>query len=186
MCFAFIFTEKRGFFRRIFISLHSEMTHDKLMQPLNLPPFESNIRTMDGMVKIMDILRRKFVALTPEEWVRQHFVHFMVEHKGYSPTLMANEVAVTLNGMSRRCDTVVYQQEGLRPLMIVEYKAPHVEITQKVFDQICRYNMVLEVDFLVVSNGLRHYCCQVDAKNGSYAFLEDIPDYDTLKSLSGR
>jgi D-alanyl-D-alanine carboxypeptidase/D-alanyl-D-alanine carboxypeptidase (penicillin-binding protein 5/6) len=95
-------------------------------------------------------------------------------------------VAVTLNGMSRRCDTVVYQQEGLRPLMIVEYKAPHVEITQKVFDQICRYNMVLEVDFLVVSNGLRHYCCQVDAKNGSYAFLEDIPDYDTLKSLSGR
>ena len=186
VCFAFIFKEKERLFRRIFISLHSEIKHDKLMQPLNLPPFESNIKTLNGMVKIMDVLRRRFVALTPEEWVRQHFVHFMVEYKGYSPTLMANEVAVTLNGMSRRCDTVVYQQEGLRPLMIVEYKAPHVEITQKVFDQICRYNMVLEVDFLVVSNGLRHYCCQVDAKNGSYAFLEDIPDYDTLKSLSGR
>lgn len=186
VCFAFIFKEKERLFRRIFISLHSEIKHDQLMQPLNLPPFESNIKTLNGMVKIMDVLRRRFVALTPEEWVRQHFVHFMVEHKGYSPTLMANEVAVTLNGMSRRCDTVVYQQEGLRPLMIVEYKAPHVEITQKVFDQICHYNMVLEVDFLVVSNGLRHYCCQVDTKNGSYTFLEDIPDYDTLKSLSGR
>ena len=186
VCFAFIFKEKERLFRRLFISLHSEIKHDQLMQPLNLPPFESNIKTLNGMVKIMDVLRRRFVALTPEEWVRQHFVHYMIEHKGYPPSLMANEVAVTLNGMSRRCDTVVYQQEGLRPLMIVEYKAPHVEITQKVFDQICRYNMVLEVDFLVVSNGLRHYCCQVDAKNGSYAFLEDIPDYDTLKSLSGR
>ena len=98
---------------------------------------------------------------------------------------MANEVQLKLNGMSRRCDTVVYDRT-LRPRVIVEYKAPSVSITQKVFEQICRYNMVLEVDFLVVSNGLRHYCCQVDAKNGSYAFLEDIPDYDTLKSLSGR
>ena len=81
-----------------------------MMPSLNLPPFEANIKKMDGMVKIMDVLRRKFVALTPEEWVRQHFVHFLIEHKGYSPTLMATEVAVTLNGMSRRCDTVVYQR----------------------------------------------------------------------------
>ena len=150
------------------------------MQPLNLPPFEANIKKQNGMVKILDILRQKFVVLTPEEWVRQHFVHFLIEQKGYSKTLMANEVAVTLNGMSRRCDTVVYRQEGMKPLMIVEYKRPDVEITQRVFEQICRYNMVLEVEWLVVSNGLKHYCCQVDIKNGGYAFMKDIPSYGEI------
>ena len=150
------------------------------MQPLNLPPFEANIKKQNGMVKILDLLRQKFVVLTPEEWVRQHFVHFLIEQKGYSKTLMANEVAVTLNGMSRRCDTVVYRQEGMKPLMIVEYKRPDVEITQRVFEQICRYNMVLEVEWLVVSNGLKHYCCQVDIKNGGYAFMEDIPSYGEI------
>lgn len=150
------------------------------MQPLNLPPFEANIKRMDGMVKIMDVLRRKFVALTPEEWVRQHFVHFLIKQKGYPATLMANEVAVTLNGMSRRCDTVVYRQAALRPCMIVEYKRPDVDITQRVFDQICRYNMVLEVEYLVVSNGLRHFCCRVDTKKGGYTFLEDVPTYAML------
>ena len=132
------------------------------------------------MVKILDVLRQKFVALTPEEWVRQHFVHFLMDQKGYPKTLMANEVAVTLNGMSRRCDTVVYQQEGMKPRMIVEYKRPDVEITQRVFEQICRYNMVLEVEWLVVSNGMKHYCCRVDIKNGRYAFVEDIPSYEEI------
>ena len=140
------------------------------------------LRQSDGHRQVFDVLRRKYVALTPEEWVRQHFVHFLIEQKGYSPTLMANAVAVTLNGMSRRCDTVVYQQEGLKPLMIVEYKRPDVEITQKVFNQICRYNMVLEVEWLVVSNGLKHYCCRVDIQNGGYAFLEDIPTFKQLFS----
>ena len=132
------------------------------------------------MVKILDTLRQKFVALTPEEWVRQHFVHFMLERKGYPAALMANEVAVTLNGMSRRCDTVVYRKEGLKPLMIVEYKRPDVEITQKVFNQISRYNMVLEVEWLVVSNGLKHYCCKVDLQTGGYVFVEDIPEFQFL------
>ena len=150
------------------------------MQPLHLPPFEANIKKQNGMVQILDVLRRKFVALTPEEWVRQHFVHFLLEHKGYSPTLMANEVAVKLNGMSRRCDTVVYGQSGLNPLMIVEYKRPDVEITQKVFNQISRYNIVLEVEYLVVSNGMKHYCCKVDLQNGTYTFLKDIPAYAEL------
>ena len=155
------------------------------MLELNLPPYEKKITKKDDKPFILDVIRRQYVALTPEEWVRQNFVHFLIEYKGYPQSLMANEVQLKLNGMSRRCDTVVYDRT-LRPRVIVEYKAPSVSITQKVFEQICRYNMVLEVDFLVVSNGLRHYCCQVDAKNGSYAFLEDIPDYDTLKSLSGR
>jgi hypothetical protein len=154
------------------------------MQPLNLPTFQANIKKIDGMVKIQDVLRQKFVALTPEEWVRQHFVHFLIDQKGYSPTLMANEVAVTLNGMSRRCDTVVYRQEGLKPLMIIEYKRPDVDITQQVFNQICRYNMVLEVEYLVVSNGMKHYCCKVDLQNGTYTFLQDIPSYPDLTCTS--
>ncbi|MBR0046109.1 MAG: type I restriction enzyme HsdR N-terminal domain-containing protein [Bacteroidaceae bacterium] len=152
------------------------------MQPLNLPPFEANIKKMNGMVKILDVLRQKFVALTPEEWVRQHFVHFLVEQKGYPSALMANEVAVTLNGMSRRCDTVVYRKEGLKPLMIVEYKRPDVEITQRVFEQICRYNMVLEVEWLVVSNGMQHYCCHVDIQHGTYTFAEEIPTFADLNT----
>lgn len=158
----------------------TKRTTPSVTQPLRLPPYEANIKQQNGMVKILDILRRKFVALTPEEWVRQHFIHFLIEHKGYPATLMANEVAVTLNGMSRRCDTVVYRQEGLKPLMIVEYKRPDVEVTQRVFEQICHYNMVLEVEWLVVSNGLKHYCCRVDIKNNGYAFVEDIPTYEEL------
>ncbi|NLV53296.1 MAG: type I restriction enzyme HsdR N-terminal domain-containing protein [Bacteroidales bacterium] len=154
------------------------------MDALNLPPFDAKIKKVDGMIKIMDTLRQKFVALTPEEWVRQHFVRFLIDQKQYSPTLMGNEVAVNLNGMSRRCDTVVYRQEGLKPLMIIEYKASSVEITQKVFNQICRYNMVLEVEYLIVSNGLKHYCCKVDIKNGGYTFLKDIPTYDDLLRMS--
>ena len=150
------------------------------MQPLNLPPYDAKIKNVGEKVKIFDVLRNKFVALTPEEWVRQHFVHYMVECKGYPSALMANEVAVSLNGMSRRCDTVVYRQQGLKPYIIIEYKAPSVEITQKVFNQICRYNMVLEVEYLIVSNGLKHYCCKIDIEKGEYTFLNDIPLFGSI------
>ncbi|MBQ9362736.1 MAG: type I restriction enzyme HsdR N-terminal domain-containing protein [Bacteroidaceae bacterium] len=150
------------------------------MQQFNLPVYQANIKTTHGTTKIFDILRRKFVTLTPEEWVRQNFVHYLIDHKGYSPTLMANEVSLTLNGMTRRCDTVLYTQEGLRPRMIIEYKRPDVEITQRVFNQICRYNMVLQVQYLIVSNGLHHYCCRMDYEKQGYVFLEDIPAYGEL------
>jgi len=92
---------------------------------------------------------------------------------------MANEVLLHLNGTQKRCDTVLYRRD-LSARMIVEYKAPHIEITQAVFDQITRYNMVLKVDYLIVSNGIQHYCCQIDYKNQRYTFLEDIPDYSLL------
>lgn len=151
------------------------------MHQLNLPQYEVNIKKKDGAIKILDTLRRKFVTLTPEEWVRQHFVHYLQSHKGYPPALMANEVGLTFNGMTRRCDTVVYGRQGAQPLMIIEYKAPNVELTQKVFNQICRYNMVLEVNWLVVSNGLRHYCCRLDKQKGEYVFLQDIPTFDNLE-----
>ena len=149
------------------------------MVSLNLPPYATKIAVRDGKNSIWDIIRRKYVALTPEEWVRQHFVHFLVEHKGYPVSLLANEVALVLNGTSRRCDTVLYDRT-LSPRMIMEYKAPHIPITQKVFDQISRYNLVFRVDYLIVSNGLSHYCCRMDYENHSYQFLSDIPEYGEL------
>ena len=149
------------------------------MLELNLPPFDKKITKKDDKAFILDVIRRQYVALTPEEWVRQHFVHFLIEHKGYPQSLMGNEVQLKLNGMSRRCDTVVYDR-ALRPRVIIEYKAPSVSITQKVFEQICRYNMVLQVDYLIVSNGMAHYCCKVDYVTRSYTFVEDIPEYSNI------
>lgn len=149
------------------------------MLELNLPSYNKKVTHKDDKPFILDVIRRQYVALTPEEWVRQHFVHYLIEHKGYPQSLMANEVNLKLNGMSRRCDTVVYDR-SLNPRVIVEYKAPTVQITQQVFDQICRYNMVLQVDYLIVSNGLAHYCCKIDYTTRSYSFLQDIPEYSQL------
>lgn len=149
------------------------------MLSLNLPAFDVKVAERDGRTVIFDAIRRRYVALTPEEWVRQHFVHFLLEHKGYPQALMANEVQVLLNGTKKRCDTVLYRRD-LTARMIVEYKAPDVEITQKVFDQITRYNMVLKVDYLIVSNGLQHYCCCINYEKNSYTFLQDIPMYGDL------
>ena len=149
------------------------------MLSLNLPAFDAKIAARNGKNVIFDVIRRRYVALTPEEWVRQHFVHFLLAHKGYPQALMANEVQVQLNGTKKRCDTVLYRRD-LTARMIVEYKAPEIEITQKVFDQITRYNMVLKVDYLIVSNGLQHYCCRIDYEHNSYTFLQDIPEYQNL------
>ncbi len=146
---------------------------------LNLPSYPYKIRTEQGKKLIFDILRKKYVALTPEEWVRQHFVHLLVEHKGYPAGLLANEVQICLNGVKKRCDTVLYDR-SLKARMIVEYKAPSVEITQAVFNQITRYNMVLHVDYLIVTNGISHYCCRIDYAGNSYAFLPHIPDFSEL------
>lgn len=149
---------------------------------LNLPPYQAlTRRTQQGDIQIFDRLRRKYVALTPEEWVRQHFVEFLIETKGYPASLMANEVGIRLNGTSRRCDSVVYGHKGT-PVMIVEYKAPSVSVSQHVFDQIVRYNMVLHADYLVVSNGMAHYCCKIDYDSHSYAFLPEVPDYACIRT----
>ena len=149
------------------------------MLSLNLPPFDIKIQQRDGKSFIFDPLRKKYIALTPEEWVRQHFVHLLTDYKGYPKGLLANEVQLNLNGTKKRCDTVLFNKD-LSARMIVEYKAPHVEITQAVFDQITRYNMVLKVDYLIVSNGLRHYCCHIDSNTMQYTFLPDIPAYTDL------
>ena len=146
---------------------------------LNLPEYEINVVERDGKRMIFDFLRRKYVALTPEEWVRQHFTHFLVSQKGYPKTLLVNEAQLQIGDKHLRCDTVLYNKE-MQPLMIVEYKAPQIQLQQKTFDQIAAYNLLLHADFLVVSNGLQHYCCQMVYEQRTYRFLTEIPDYSTL------
>ena len=153
------------------------------LQPLNLPPHKVALRRgEDGAMNVYDPLRKKWLVLTPEEWVRQHFVNWLIEDLHYPPSLIANEVSLRLNSMQKRSDTVVYTRE-LKPLCIVEYKAPHIRVTQKVFDQIVRYNMVFRAKCLIVSNGLEHYCCRLSYNPPKYEFLENIPDYEQLLSL---
>ena len=150
-----------------------------LYPPLHLPPCSLRFGSDRGRQTVLDPLRRKYVALTPEEWVRQHFVHYLLSEKGVPAELTANEVPITLNSLSRRCDTVVYNRQ-LRPLAIVEYKAPSVAITQRVFEQIARYNMVLAVPFLLVSNGLRHFCFRQNQSMDAYLPMDHIPAYDEM------
>lgn len=149
------------------------------MLELNLPAFGIKVAKVDGRPAVFDKLRKRYVTLTPEEWVRQHFVNFLVVEKEYPEALIANEMQVNLNGQKKRCDSVVFDRMG-DPLVIVEYKAPEINITQKVFDQIARYNIVLRVEYLIVSNGLNHYCCKVDYENQTIQYLEEIPTYEEL------
>ena len=149
------------------------------MIPLNLPDFNIKLAGTPNRPIILDILRRKYVALTPEEWVRQHFIHFLINYKKYPATLLANEVELKVGQKRLRADTILYSKD-LKPLMILEYKAPHITITQKTFDQISVYNMLLHVDYLIVSNGRQHYCCKMDYNNKKYLFLEDIPEYQNI------
>lgn len=148
---------------------------------LNLPAarlqFRADADSRRGGMEVYDVLRRRWVALTPEEWVRQNFTHFLIERRAFPAELMANEVALRLNGTMRRADTMVYTR-GLRPLAVVEYKAPEVALTQRVFDQIARYNIVMNARFLIVSNGMHHYCCRYGGDG--YVFLPDIPSYGEM------
>ena len=149
------------------------------MQALNLPPYDVKLRGTREKPEIFDFLRRRFVALTPEEWVRQHFTHFLVEHKGYPQALLGNEIELKIGQKRLRCDSLLYNKE-MSPRMIIEYKAPSVAVTQKVFNQISTYNLLLHVDYLIVSNGLQHYCCRMDYEHERYEFMQEIPDYQAL------
>lgn len=148
---------------------------------LNLPDVELRIREEDGIARVYDPLRDKYVQLTPEEYVRQHFTDWLIRAFHYPASLMANEIGVSVNGTRKRCDTVVFGRDG-RPFIIVEYKAPHIAITQDVFDQIVRYNMQLQADYLIVSNGMQHYCCAIDYRNNTYHFLPRIPDHRDISN----
>jgi len=150
------------------------------MEKLNLPTYNFNIKLEGQRKLIFDSIRKKYVVLTPEEWVRQNFISYLVEDKNYSRGLIAVEKKVDVNRMPQRSDIVLYNNKAV-PIMIVECKAASVKISQDTFNQIARYNMKLQVPYLVVTNGLNHYCCQIDYENSSFKFIQEIPDYKSLK-----
>jgi len=149
------------------------------MLRLNLPTYPFKITRSENSLSIFDPIRKKYVALTPEEWVRQHFVQYLICEKGFPQALIANEIGIKLNRTSKRCDTVIYNRD-LKPLVLVEYKAPEIEITQKVFEQISRYNIIFKVPYLIISNGLSHYCCYVDYDSQRATFITEIPNYQDI------
>lgn len=146
------------------------------MLDLNLPKYDFKVKSEGGKKQIFDSVRKQFVVLTPEEWVRQHFIHFLHKVKGYPLTLMGVEYALQYNGMDKRADIICFKKDG-KPSLLVECKSANVSITQKVFDQIARYNFNLKVPYLVVTNGLEHFCCEMNYEEKSYRFLEDIPAF---------
>ena len=146
---------------------------------LVLPPVELKIVRRNGILKVFDLLRKNYFVLTDEEFVRQIFVNWMVNDLGYPTSIMANEIGIQLNDTYKRCDTVIFNPSGA-PLMIIEYKAPRINITQEVFNQIVRYNMSLKANYLVVSNGYSIYCCLIDYENHDIKFLERVPFYSEI------
>ncbi|MBV5312582.1 MAG: type I restriction enzyme HsdR N-terminal domain-containing protein [Prolixibacteraceae bacterium] len=149
------------------------------MQKLNLPEYSFKFKTREDKDYIFDSLRRKYVRLTPEEWVRQNFVQFLVTEKKYSVSLIAVEAGVKVNNNPQRADLVVFDRAG-NPILVAEFKAPEIKISQQTFDQIVRYNMQLKVPLLIVSNGLQHYCCRINYNDNSYAFLPEIPEFSAV------
>jgi hypothetical protein len=147
-----------------------------LLQPLDLPPYAFKISDVNGQLTLFDELRKKHIVITPEEWVRQHFVQYLINQKNYPKTLIKLEGGLRFNGMAKRSDIVAFNPSGQKILM-VECKAPSVVINQKVFDQIARYNMAHKVELLAVTNGLQHYYCRIDFENKVYKFIEELPAY---------
>ena len=151
------------------------------MWQLNLPAYNFRIKKECDKFSIFDTQRQKFVSLTPEEWVRQHFIRFLIEEKKYPAAWIAIEKQVKINGMKKRCDAIVYN-EFAKPLVLIEFKAPEVPITQATFDQAVVYNLELKVKFFIISNGLQHYACKIDFEDGKYLFFEEIPDFASIIS----
>ncbi len=149
------------------------------MQTLNLPSVFLNIRNRSGKTCVFDIFRKRFVALTPEEWVRQRFLRFLCDHKAYPVSLIAVEASLQYNRLAKRADAIVYGTSG-NPLMIIECKAPEVKITQEVFDQVARYNFSFGVDYLAVTNGIQHYCVKRNTQASSWEALDDIPSFNDI------
>lgn len=146
---------------------------------LNLPAYAVKLKNHSQRTQIFDRIRKKFVVLTPEEWVRQHFVNFLIEHKSFPESRLAVESSLKYNELLRRPD-IVYYDTHLNPQLIVECKAPEIKITQSTFDQIARYNIALNVSYLIVTNGLTHFCCKMEYENKSYSFIKEVPELSLL------
>jgi hypothetical protein len=146
------------------------------MQILNLPTYDFKLKDQDGVVRIFDEIRKKYLVLTPEEWVRQNFVRFLVKDMNYPASLIAMEIGLKYNQLRKRADILIYDKQGAA-LLMVECKAPEVKISQDAFDQVARYNMAFKVKYLVVTNGLHHFCCRMNYTDKSYEYLEMIPPF---------
>jgi hypothetical protein len=152
------------------------------MQALNLPTYSFNIKSEGERKLILDVIRRKYVVLTPEEWVRQNFIQYLAEEKRFPLSLMSVERGFALNKLQRRYDILVYNRHAL-PFVLVECKAPDVRINHGAFDQIIRYNLSYKVRFLIVTNGLQHFCCKLNYEQNSHDFMKEIPDYNVLINI---
>ncbi len=146
------------------------------MHPLNFPAYHFRFKNSENKVHIFDVIRKKFVVLQPEEWVRQHWVHHLIEGKKYPKSLINVEKQLEINSLKKRYDIVVFTSDGSIRIL-VECKAPKIKIDQTTFDQIARYNMSLKAEYLIVSNGLQHFYCKMDFDEEKYTFLKDIPDF---------
>ena len=147
------------------------------MWQLNLPVYKFNIKKRGDKLIILDSQRKKFVTLTPEEWVRQNFIQYLIIEKKYLSALIAVESQIDVNGMKKRCDAIIYNRDA-KPIIIIEFKAPSVAISQETFDQAAVYNSKLQIEYFIISNGLEHYFCHVNTEKMSYDFLPDIPNFD--------
>jgi hypothetical protein len=150
-----------------------------LVQPLNLPDHGLKLRHEADGDRVWDPLRKKWLLLTPEEWVRQHVVNHLVHDLGCPASLISQEHTISLHGLTKRADVVVHDHAA-KPLLLVECKAPQVKLDQAVFEQASRYNVVFRVRFLLVTNGLVHYCCAVDHRTGAVDFLPKVPAYAAM------
>lgn len=146
------------------------------MEKLNLPEYAFRTKEENGKTLIFDSIRKKFVVLTPEEWVRQNFIMYLIKEKKYPENLMAVEKQITLNQQQRRFDLLIYLRSG-HPYLVAEFKAPSVKISQETFDQVVRYNMALRVERIIVSNGLQHFACEINYPENKYSYLKEIPEF---------
>ena len=152
------------------------------MQKLNFQLYNFRFKNSENKVSIFDEIRKKFIILTPEEWVRQHVVQFLLEDKKYPKSLINVEKVLKVNGLRKRYDVVVFNPDG-SIFILIECKAPEIKIAQTTFDQIARYNMTMKAQYLMVTNGLNHYFCQMDYENEKYEFLRALPDFNSQKTI---
>ncbi len=146
------------------------------MKNLNFPSYNFRIKNSENNTYIFDVIRKKFVVLQPEEWVRQNCIQFLINEKNFPVNLINVEKVVKINGLNKRYDIIAYNSDG-SIFLIVECKAPEVKISQSAFDQIARYNLTLKASYLMVTNGLNHYFCTIDHNLGIYNFLKELPSY---------
>lgn len=149
------------------------------MQTLNLPTFQFNFKREGKKTKIFDAIRGAYYVLTPEEWVRQNMLQFLIQHRNFPKGLISVEKGLKINGMQKRFDALAYQKNG-EPILLMEYKAPQIKISQDSVDQVSRYNLNFKVPYLLISNGLNHCVAKINWEKKDFQFLQDIPYYEAL------